>query len=85
MVSDMEVWMEQRCGIGFLHEEKKCTHQCLLNVYGEQTVDVSTVRQWVVCFSSGDNNTGSPPLVQVSSCSLQYTGITLRVTYIHIE
>jgi len=27
----------------------------LLNVYGNQKVDVSTVRQWVVCFSSADN------------------------------
>jgi len=33
------------------------------NVYGDQTVDVSTVRWWVVCFSSGDS--GSPALVQV--------------------
>ena len=27
-------------------------HQHLLNVYGDQTVDVSTVRQCVVCFSN---------------------------------
>ena len=26
--------------------------QCLLNVDGDQTVDVSTARRWVVCFSS---------------------------------
>ena len=38
-------------------------HQCLLNVYGDHIVDVSTVRQWVVRFSSGD--TGPPPLVQI--------------------
>ena len=31
-------------------------HWCLLNVYGDQTVDVSTVRQWVVCFYSSDSN-----------------------------
>jgi len=30
-------------------------HLHLLNVYGQQTVDVSTVRQWVVNFSSGDS------------------------------
>ena len=27
-------------------------------------MDVSAVRQWVVCFSSGDSNSGSPMLVQ---------------------
>jgi len=59
LVSDMEVWMKQRGGIKFLHEEKMAPidiHQHLLNVYGEQTVDVSTVRQWVVHFSSGSSN-----------------------------
>jgi len=35
-------------------------HQHLLNAYGDQTVDVSTVRRWVVCFSSG--NSRSPLL-----------------------
>ena len=28
----------------------------MLKVYGDQAVDMSTVRWWVVCFSSGDNN-----------------------------
>jgi len=37
----------------------------LLNVYGDQTVDVSTVRWWVVHFSSGDSESGSALLVQV--------------------
>ena len=32
------------------------THQCLVNIYGNQTVAVSTLRQWVVHFSSGDSN-----------------------------
>ena len=48
MVSDMEVHMKQRCGTEFLHVEKMAPtdiHQHLLNVYGDQTVDVSTVRQ----------------------------------------
>ena len=48
MVSDMEVWMKQRCGIEFIHVEKMVPtdiHQHLLNVYGEQTVGVSAVRQ----------------------------------------
>ena len=38
-------------------------HQCLLNVYGEQIVDVSTLRLEVVYFSTGDS--GSSPLVQM--------------------
>jgi len=41
MVSDMEVSVKQRCVNEFLHEEKKeraDTHQCLMNVYGDETV-----------------------------------------------
>ena len=38
-------------------------HQHLLNVSGDQTVDVSRVSQWAVCFSSGGS--GSPSLVQM--------------------
>jgi len=37
----------------------------LENAYGDQAVDVSTVRQRVVCFSSGDSDSGSPLLVQI--------------------
>ena len=47
MVSDMEVHMKQKCGIEFLLVERMAPidiHWCLLNVYGDQTVDVSTVR-----------------------------------------
>ncbi len=47
MASDMEVDTEQRCVVEFLHAEKMAPtdiHQCLLNVYGDQMVDVSTVR-----------------------------------------
>jgi len=47
MVSDMEVQMEQRCVIELLHAEKMApddTHQCSLNVHGDQTVDVSSMR-----------------------------------------
>ena len=39
--------------------------QCLLNVSGDQTVDVSTVRWSVVCSSSGDSSTGLPSLAQI--------------------
>ena len=59
MVSDMEVWMKQRCGIEFLHAEKMAPidiHQHLLNFSEEQTVDVSTVRWWMVRFSSCDSD-----------------------------
>jgi len=51
------------------------THQHLLNVYRDQTLDVSTVRRWVVHFSSGDSNSGSPPLVQIfisAACRLLF-------------
>ena len=51
MVSDTGVWMKQRCVAEFLHVEIMAPtdiHQHLLNIYGDQTVDVSTVRQWVV-------------------------------------
>jgi len=45
MVSDMK----QRCVTEFLHTEKKMAltdiYQCTLNIYGDQTVDVSTARQ----------------------------------------
>ena len=61
MASDMEVWMEQRCGNEFLHEAKNVPtdiHQCLLNAYGDWTVDVSTMRVqkmwvlWLHCWKS---------------------------------
>jgi len=64
MTSDMEVRMKQRCVIEFLHVEKIAPydiHRCLLNVYGDQTVDVSTVRRWVVRFSSGDSDVKDKP------------------------
>jgi len=41
-----------------LHVEKIAitdVHQCLLNIYGNQTVDVSTVRQKMAHFSGGDS------------------------------
>jgi len=56
---DMEVCMEQRCVIQFLQAEKMAPidiHQHLLNIYGDQTMDVSTVRWWVVYFSSGSSS-----------------------------
>ena len=64
MTSDMEVLMKQRCVIEFLHAEKiepSDIHRHLLNVYGDQTVDVSTVRRWVARFSSGDSDVKDKP------------------------
>ena len=47
MASDMEVRIKQRCVMEFLHTEKIeliDIHEHLLNVYGDQTMNVSTVR-----------------------------------------
>ena len=57
--SDMEVRMKWRCVIEFLHAEKIAPtdiHRHLLNVYGDQTVDVRTVTRWVAHFSRGDSD-----------------------------
>ena len=77
MAPDMEVHTKQRCGTEFLHVEKMAPSdipQCLLNVYGDETVDASTVRQWGVHFSR--NNSRLPLLVQIftsSACRLLLT------------
>ena len=45
VVPNMVVQMKQRCGTEFLHEEKMAPtdiHWCLLNVYGDQTMDMSS-------------------------------------------
>ena len=50
-------------------------HQCLLNSYRDHTVDVSTVRQWVMHFSSGDSDSGSSLLVHIvmsTACRLMF-------------
>jgi len=55
MVSDMEVCTKWRCVADFLHEEKikpTCIHWHLLNIHGDQTGDVSTLRQWVMHLSN---------------------------------
>jgi len=59
MVPDMEVYMNQRCGI-----EKMAhidVHQCLLYISGDQTVDVTTARQWVMNVSSGNSDVKNSP------------------------
>jgi len=56
MASDIEVHMKQRyiTGIPPYRNNGTQIHQHLLNINGDQRVDVSTVRQLV--FSSGDSN-----------------------------
>ena len=47
VASNMEVCLKQRCGTEFFHAEKMALtdiHWRLLNIYGDQTVDASTVR-----------------------------------------
>ena len=64
--SDMAVQMKQRFVIKFLYVEKMALfdiHEHLF-VSGDQTVDVSIVRQWVVHSSSGDSDSRSCLLVQ---------------------
>ena len=55
----MEVQMKQRCVTELLHVEKIApndVYQHLLNIYVDQPADVSTVRPWVVRFSSGNSD-----------------------------
>ena len=57
--SDMEVHVKQMCVTAFPPMEKippTDIHRCFLDVYRDQTVDVSTVKQWVVDFSSGNSS-----------------------------
>ena len=80
MASDLEVYMKLQSATEFLHVEKIATtdiHQHLLNIYGDRTVDVSTVRWWVVHFNSSDSYSESPILVQVfmsMACRLLFIG-----------
>ena len=64
MSSDMEAQMKQRYVIEFFYAEKMAPtdiHQHFLKVYGDQTVDVSTVRWWITHFSGGDNELKDKP------------------------
>ena len=66
MASDMEVCMKQRYIIEFIHAGKIipiAIHWALQNIHGDQTVDVSVVRWWVVRFSS--SNSVSSPLAYI--------------------
>ena len=64
MASVMEMWMKQRCVTEFLYAEKVAYTdliRCLLNTDEDHLVDMSTVRQRVVQFSSGISD-NKPPL-----------------------
>jgi len=88
MASNMEVCMNQSCVTEFLHAEKMAAidiHSCLLNVYGNQTVDMSTVRQWVVHHSSGDSDVKDKPCFRYL-CRLlqvQHAGSFLSLVKMH--
>lgn len=74
MVSDMEARMKQKYITEFLHAEKIAPtdiHQHLLHVSGDQTVDVSPVRQWVLSFSCGDSEYRCLCAQHTGSCSLR--------------
>ena len=61
------VW-KKWCRIEFLHVGKIAPIdivRCLLSICGDQTVDMSTVRWWMVHFRSGSSNSVSSPLVQI--------------------
>jgi len=68
MVSDVNMHMKQKCVIKILHAEKIALidiYWCLLNIYGDLTVDGSTVRQWVACFTISGGDSMSPQLVHI--------------------
>ena len=64
MASGMEMNTKWRCVTGFLNVEIVTTtdiHQCLLNLYEDQIVDVNSLKRWVVCFNSGDSDVKNKP------------------------
>lgn len=82
MASDIEVWIKQTWRTEFLHTWRIAPtdlHWCLLNVHGDRTVNVSTVRWQVVHFSSGNSNSGSLPVVKI------FTSAACRLLFIAIE
>ena len=67
-VSDVEEHMKQRYATKLLHVKKVVPtgiHQCLQIICGDQTVNASTVRLWVVCLRSDDSANGSPLSVRI--------------------
>ena len=82
LVSDTEVCMEQRCVIEFLHALAKwlwrpnsgCEHRVVV---------------WVVHFSSGNSDSGLPPLLQIfmsMACRLLFiTGKNVQLMVVTVE
>jgi hypothetical protein len=60
MTYDMEERKKERSVTEFLHVGKKIAPVDilwrLLNVYGDQTVDVNRMKRWVMLFISGDSH-----------------------------
>jgi hypothetical protein len=64
MAPNVKVCTKQRYITEFLCVEEIALvdiHRCLLNVDGDQTVDVGTGRWWVVCFVSGNSDVRDGP------------------------
>lgn len=57
----------------------------LLNIYGDQPVDVNTVKWLVVPFSCSANDSGSPPLLQICTivqiCCFSELALSLFTLY----
>lgn len=74
VASDMEACIKQRCGTEFIYAEKMAPtdiHRQWLSISGDRTVDVSTVRLWVVYCSSSNSDMKDKP------CSgWPYTAVT---------
>ena len=74
VTSDMEMCLKQRSGTEFIHAENIPfidIHQCLLDINGDQTVAVSTVRWWVVRFSSGNSENVTFTGADFYECGMQ--------------
>jgi hypothetical protein len=72
MVSDMEVGKTQRFVIEFLHVERLAPidiHRRLMNIYGDTTVGVNTLRRWVVRFI-GSNTVMRDRLHSLQLCQI---------------
>jgi hypothetical protein len=63
----------------YLHAEKIDFHERLLNIYGDQTVDVCTVRRWMVRFGSGKNDVRDTACTTVSSAQLSTFSLSAHV------
>ncbi|XP_033608726.1 protein GVQW3-like [Cryptotermes secundus] len=64
MASDIQVRTKQICVIEFLTAEQISPidiHRRLLKVYGDDTVNVSTLRRWLVCFNIGESEVRDKP------------------------